>query len=117
VDGRRDADVNAVQRLWRTLDGRVVDEGHEDAAFLLAGVGDPIPDGFDVPDELLVPLEDGETEDDEAPAGDTDTDTDAEDDGPDDESSPAVEDPPVEEVPPPAGEAPAPAVRRRGSRG
>lgn len=39
----------AKERLYRTVDGKVVPEGHPDAAFLLAAEGDEIPEGFDVP--------------------------------------------------------------------
>mgnify|MGYP000871491133 CR=1 FL=1 len=41
----------ATERLYRTADGRVVAEGDPDAAFLLAAVGQPIPDGIDVPEQ------------------------------------------------------------------
>jgi len=40
----------ATERLYRTADGRVVAEGDPDAAFLLAAVGQPIPDGIEVPE-------------------------------------------------------------------
>lgn len=37
----------ASQRLFRTVDGRVVPEGDPESAFLLAGVGDEIPAEFE----------------------------------------------------------------------
>ena len=42
----------ATERLYRTADGRVVHEGDPDAAFLLAPVGGPIPEGFVLPDDV-----------------------------------------------------------------
>lgn len=54
----------ATERVYRTLDGRYVPHGHEDAAFLVAGVGGPLPDdceGFDAPVVAVEP---------EAPADD-----------------------------------------------
>ena len=33
----------ATERVYRTLDGRYVPHGHEDAAFLVVGVGGPLP--------------------------------------------------------------------------
>jgi hypothetical protein len=39
----------AKQRLYRTVDDRVVFEGDPDAAYLLAAEGDEIPEGYKVP--------------------------------------------------------------------
>ena len=36
----------ATERVYRTLDGRYVPHGHEDAAFLVVGVGGPLPADF-----------------------------------------------------------------------
>lgn len=36
----------ATERIYRTLDGRYVPHGHEDAAFLVAGVGGELPADF-----------------------------------------------------------------------
>ena len=41
-------------RIWRTVDGRYVGDGHLDAAFLAAGIDDPVPADFDEALELLV---------------------------------------------------------------
>lgn len=45
--------IRATQRLYRTLDDRVVAEGHPDGAFLLAAAGAEIPDGYDIPAHLI----------------------------------------------------------------
>lgn len=37
----------ATERVYRTLDGRYVPHGHEDAAFLVVGVGGPLPADFE----------------------------------------------------------------------
>ena len=37
-------------RIWRTVDGRYVGDGHLDAAFLAAGIDDPVPADFDEAD-------------------------------------------------------------------
>lgn len=42
----------AKQRLYRTENDEVVGEGDPRARFLLCGVGDEIPKGYDVPDHL-----------------------------------------------------------------
>lgn len=39
----------ATERLYRTVDGRVVLEGDPDAAFLLAAPGHPVPDDAEIP--------------------------------------------------------------------
>lgn len=39
----------AKERLYRTIDGDVVLEGDPNAAFLLAAVGDEIPEGYSAP--------------------------------------------------------------------
>jgi hypothetical protein len=36
----------ATERIYVTADGRFVPDGHHDAAFLAAGVGAPLPEGF-----------------------------------------------------------------------
>lgn len=43
--------ANATERLWATADGRVVRDGDPDATVLIAAAGDPIPKGYDAPDE------------------------------------------------------------------
>jgi hypothetical protein len=42
--------MKATERVWRTLDGRYVGEGHFDAAFLAAAVGDELPADFKMVD-------------------------------------------------------------------
>jgi hypothetical protein len=37
----------ATERIFRTAAGQLVPEDHPDAAFLAAGVGDPVPDGYE----------------------------------------------------------------------
>lgn len=39
----------ATRRLWLTADGDIVEEGDERAAFLLAGEGCELPDGYEEP--------------------------------------------------------------------
>ncbi len=39
----------ATERLYRTVDDEVVSEGDPRAAFLLAGIGDEIPEGYTAP--------------------------------------------------------------------
>ncbi len=41
--------ATAKQRLYRTVDDRVVVDGDPDAAFLLCGEGEEIPDGYSLP--------------------------------------------------------------------
>lgn len=72
----------ATERLYRTVDGRVVLEGAPDAAFLLAAPGHPVPDDVELPaseesvatDEAIddaPPADNGQTEVDTPPAGET----------------------------------------------
>lgn len=51
------SDRIAKERLYRTVDDRVVSEGDPDAAYLLAAEGDEIPEGFDVPKSKIAPAE------------------------------------------------------------
>lgn len=60
----------ATERVWRTVDGRHVGDGHLEAAFLVAAEGDEIPDEViveAVPEPAdEAPLEEPATDDDTA---------------------------------------------------
>lgn len=67
----------ATRRLYRTADDQVVGEGDPAARFLLAGVGDEIPDGYEDPSPVVKeaePAEDKQAEpaDDKADEPETD---------------------------------------------
>lgn len=79
----------ATERVYRTLDGRYVPHGHEDAAFLVVGVGGPMPADFPGFDATAAIVADDEPE--------------VADDEPDDQADePEVADEPVAPKKPPA---------------
>ena len=82
----------ATERVYRTLDGRYVPHGHEDAAFLVVGVGGPLPADFESFDPTVAI---GADDDEPEPVAD--------DDEPDDQADePEVADEPVAPKKPPA---------------
>lgn len=88
----------ATERLYRTVDNRVVREGDPAAAFLLCIPGEEIPAGFDAPVDLAEAPQD-------PPAGE---DTDATD-----ETDPTGDEAGEEKPEPEAAEKPAPKATRK----